>query len=88
MAWIIQYSKLAEKQLRKLSPEVQERIRTFMEQRVAKRELPQVIAKKLSGAYEDRMRYRVGDYRVVCQIQDHLLLILVIEIGHRREVYR
>jgi len=59
-----------------------------MEERVAKLEEPKVIAKKLSGAYEDRMRYRVGDYRVICRIHDHLLLILVIEVAHRREVYR
>lgn len=59
-----------------------------MENRVAKREMPQVIAKKLSGAYEDRTRFRVGDYRVICQIENHLLLILVVEVAHRREVYR
>ncbi len=88
MPWIVQYSKLAEKQLSKLSPDIERRIRSFMEDRVAQRELPQAIAKQLSGAYEDRIRYRVGDYRVVCQIRDHLLLILVIEVGHRREVYR
>ena len=88
MAWTVQYSKLAERQLSKLSREIEARIRSYMDDRVANRELPQAIAKKLSGPYEDRVRYRVGDYRVVCQIQDHLLLILVIEVGHRREVYR
>jgi mRNA interferase RelE/StbE len=88
VAWTIQYSKLAERQLRKLSADVEQRIRSFMLDRVANREAPQILAKKLSGAYEDRLRYRVGDYRVICQIQDHLLLILVIEVAHRREVYR
>lgn len=87
MAWTIQYSKLAERQLKKLSPEVEQRIRSFMSDRVAVAEKPRVIAKKLSGAYEDRMRYRVGDYRVVCRIHDRILLILVVEVGHRREVY-
>ncbi len=47
-----------------------------------------MLAKRLSGAYEDEVRYRVGDYRVVCRIQGSLLLILVIEVGHRRDIYR
>jgi mRNA interferase RelE/StbE len=88
LPWTVQYSKLAERQLSKLSPEVEKRIRSFMEDRVAKLEEPRILAKKLSGPYEDRMRYRVGSYRVICKIHGHLLLILVVEIGHRREVYR
>ncbi len=87
MAWTVQYSKLAERQLSKLSPEVEQRIRSFISDRVASLKAPRILAKKLSGPYEDRMRYRVGDYRVICRIHDHLLLILVIEVGHRREVY-
>ncbi len=59
-----------------------------MSDRVAKRMKPRTIAKKLSGAYEDKLRYRVGDYRIICQIMDHMLLILVVEVAHRREVYR
>jgi mRNA interferase RelE/StbE len=58
-----------------------------MQDRVAQRESPQAIAKQLSGPYEDRIRYRVGDYRVICQIRDNLLLILVVAVAHRREVY-
>ena len=88
MPWIVQYSKLAERQLSKLSPEVEKRIRSFMEDRVATLEEPKAIAKKLSGPYEDRMRYRVGDYRVICRLHEHMVLILVVEVGHRREVYR
>lgn len=88
MAWTVQYSKLAERQLKKLSPKIESRIRSFMQDRVIQREAPRVLAKKLSGAYEDRTRFRVGDYRIICRIEDHLLLILVIEVAHRREVYR
>lgn len=88
MAWTIQYSKLAERQLKNLSPEIAERIRSFMQERVVNWQAPRVLAKKLSGAYEDRIRFRVGDYRVICRIQDQLLQIVVIEVAHRREVYR
>ena len=59
-----------------------------MKDRVAAMTAPRVLAKKLSGPYEDRMRYRVGDYRIICRIHDHRLLILVVEVAHRREVYR
>jgi mRNA interferase RelE/StbE len=59
-----------------------------MEDRVANMSAPRVLAKKLSGPYEDRMRYRVGDYRLICRIHETILLILVVEVGHRREVYR
>ncbi len=88
MLWTVQYSKLAERQLKKFAPEVEQRIRSFLEDRVAKLVAPRVIAKKLSGPYEDRTRFRIGDYRVISRIEDHLLLILVIEVAHRREVYR
>ena len=88
MAWTVQYSQRAEKQLKRLSPEIEARIRSFMDERVAKRLAPRAIAIKLTGPYEDKLRYRVGDYRVVCQIMDHMLLILVVEVAHRREVYR
>lgn len=88
MFWTIQYSKLAEKQLSHFSSEVEDRIRSFMAERVAARERPRTLAKKLSGSHEGKMRYRVGDYPVVCTIHEHILLILVIEVAHRREVYR
>ncbi len=68
--------------------EIERRIRSFMDDRVAAHDKPLVLAKRLSGAYEDEIRYRVGDYRVVCRIEGRLLLILVVEVAHRREIYR
>ncbi len=88
MPWTVQYTKQAERQLSKLPPEIAARIRSFMEDRVAGQERPLASAKRLTGAYEDEFRYRVGDYRVVCKLHGRLLLILVIEVGHRREIYR
>ncbi len=77
MAWTVQYSKLAERQLSKLSPEVEQRIRSFMSDRVASLQFPRILAKKLSEQYEDRMRYRVGDYRVICRITTAFLFLLL-----------
>ena len=88
MTWQVRYSKLAEKQLSNLPRETELRIRRFMEERVVRLEKPRILAVELSGAYEDRFRYRVGDYRVICAIEDKMLLILVVEVAHRREVYR
>lgn len=88
MAWTIRYTKQAERQLKRLSPEVERRLRSFMEERVTRYEQPRVLAKRLTGAYEDEIRYRVGDYRIICRIQEWLLVVLVVEVGHRREIYR
>lgn len=88
MPWTIQYTKLAEKQLKQLSPEIEDRIRSFMRDRVGKYDQPLVLAKRLSGAYENDIRYRVGDYRVVCRLQGSLLIILVVRVGHRRDIYK
>lgn len=88
MPWTIQYSRQAERQLKKLDSSVQARIHSFMQDRIALREDPQSLAKKLSGDYESLIRYRVGDYRVVCEIHHHVLIVTVIAVAHRREVYR
>ena len=59
-----------------------------MEHQVAGREDPRMRGKALAGDKKGLWRYRVGDYRVLCQINDGRLVILVIAIGHRNEVYR
>lgn len=65
MPWTIQYTKQAEKQLSKLSPEIAERIRSFMRDRVSQHGEPRVLAKRLTGEYENEIGYRVGDSRGV-----------------------
>ncbi len=59
-----------------------------MADRIAVLEKPRIAAKSLSGQYESLLRYRVSDYRVVCEIHDRVLIILVVAVAHRREVYR
>jgi mRNA interferase RelE/StbE len=89
LAWIIDYTESAKKKLRKLDKQVAVRILDFMDERIAELEDPRAIGKALTGpilgAY---WRYRVGDYRILCDIQDKLLRVLVIEIGDRKDVYR
>jgi mRNA interferase RelE/StbE len=89
MAWTIEYRQPIRKSLEKLDPVVRKRIRQFLEERVAGLDDPRQIADRLQGAELGQFwRYRVGDYRIICDIQDRKLVVLVIEIGHRSSVYR
>ncbi|MGB9408683.1 MAG: type II toxin-antitoxin system RelE/ParE family toxin [Terracidiphilus sp.] len=88
MAWTIEYAETAKKQLRKLDRAAARRIVDFMDERVALSKDPRSMGKALMGPLGDLWRYRVGDYRVICDIQDGVLTVLVLRIGNRREVYR
>ena len=89
MAWTIDYTETARKQLRKLDRQTARRIVDFMDERIAAGEDLRSTGKALTGpmlgAY---WRYRVGDCRIICDIQDGALRILVIEVGDRKAVYR
>lgn len=88
MAWTVEYSDTALKQLRRLDRQQARRILDFMTTRVAEHESPRSLGQALSGSLRTYWRYRVGDYRVICDLDDEVLRILVVELGHRREVYR
>jgi mRNA interferase RelE/StbE len=86
--WRIEYSDVAARELLKLDKTVRERILTFLRERAAKLEDPKEIAEPLVGELRGLWRFRVGDYRIICDIRRDVLLILVLQIGHRKEVYR
>jgi mRNA interferase RelE/StbE len=88
LAWRIELSSSAEKSLSKLDRQTAKRIVTFLRERVAASEDPRASGKVLTGPMAGRWRYRVGDYRIVCQIEDGRLLVLVLTIGHRSDIYR
>ena len=88
MAWTIDYTQTALNQLRKLDRQSARRILDFLDERVAQRDDPRSTGKALSGPLGGLWRYRVGDFRVICEIQDGELRVLVVELGNRREVYR
>nr|WP_245223991.1 type II toxin-antitoxin system RelE/ParE family toxin [Rhizobium halophytocola] len=72
-----------------MDPQTRKRIRTFLEQRLASLTNPRQIGRALEGVERGHLwRYRVGDYRIICDIQDARVVVLVIEIGHRSQVYR
>ena len=88
MAWAIDYTETAKGQLRKLDKQMARRIVDFMDERIATTEDPRNTGKSLTGPHGGFWRYRVGDCRVICDIQDGALRVLVVQVGHRREIYR
>ena len=89
MAWIIKYAESASKQLKKLDKQTALRVLDYMDERVAALDDPRALGKNLKGPkIGEYWRYRVGDIRVICNIVDEQVMVLVIEIGNRREVYR
>ena len=89
MAWRLDYTDTALKQLRRLDQQTARRIVDYLDERVAARGDPRASGAALTGPLLGSFwRYRVGDYRIICDIQDGLLRILIVELGNRREVYR
>lgn len=89
MAWRIEISASAAKKLAKCDRTEAKRLIAFLRERIAPLDNPRAAGKALKGpGLGIYWRYRVGDYRLICDIQDEVLCVLVIEIGHRREVYR
>lgn len=86
MTYAVEWSRRAEKQLARLDRSVATALVRFMNERVHQAPDPRRIGKQLKAS--DFWRYRVGDYRILCHIEDERLVVLVVELGHRREVYR
>ncbi|WP_037588077.1 type II toxin-antitoxin system RelE family toxin [Stenoxybacter acetivorans] len=87
MVWTIDYTDTAKKQLHKLDKQTACRIVDFMDTRIAILDNPQQTDKALTGSLGDFWRYRIGDYRVICDIQDGALRVLVVQVGNRRKIY-
>ncbi len=88
LAWIINYTESALRQLKKLDRPTARRILNYMDERVALSDDPRMNGKSLVGPkLGTYWRYRVGDVRVICNIQNEELCVLVVEIGHRKQVY-
>ena len=89
MAFEIEFDPEAVKDLKKLDRPIQQRIVGFLKQRVATLNNPREIGEALAGAkLGNYWKYRVGDWRIICDIQDRCIVVRVLRIGNRREVYR
>lgn len=87
MQWKVEYSDSAKRQMRKLDKTVRTAIERFV-QRLPDYPSPRSIGKVLKGQFSGLWRYVVDDYRLICSIHDDVLVIEVIKIGHRREIYK
>ncbi len=88
MAWTVEISDIAQAQLLRLDKAVQRRVLDYLLERIDGCKNPRHFGEGLKANRAGLWRYRVGDYRVICEIQDAKLMVLALSIGHRREVYR
>ncbi len=89
MAWSVELSESADRELAKLDAQRRKRILKFLGERVAKLDDPRSLGQALHGSrLGEFWKYRVGGYRLICKIEDDRLVVLVLRLGHRKEVYR
>ena len=89
MAYRVELSAEVARELGKLDRQQAKRILKFLHERVAKLDDPRSIGKSLHGSRLGAFwKYRVGDYRLICKIEDDRLIVLVLRVGHRKEIYR
>lgn len=87
MAWTIKPTRRFERELSKLDKSVQRKIIAYLEARVAISDNPRTLGKALGYDLAGFWRYRVGDYRILCHIEDDQLVIVAVSVGHRSAVY-
>lgn len=85
--WSVEFDERARKELRSLDAQAQREILRYLRERVATDENPRRFGKALGHDLSGLWRYRVGDYRLICRIEEQVLVVLVVRVGHRREVY-
>ena len=88
MKYKIKFSEKALKQLKKLDKHVSSLIIGWLEKNIEGSENPRIHGKGLVENKSGQWRYRIGDYRVICEILDNEVVVLVLEVGHRREIYK
>jgi mRNA interferase RelE/StbE len=86
--WRVEFDRAAVRDLHKLGADAEGRILRYLRERIAGSTDPRRIGHPLTGDRKGLWRYRIGDYRVVASIEDNRFVVLVVAIGHRREVYR
>lgn len=88
MAWRIEFAPDAAKELKKLDRKAAARVVKTLEDRIATLEDPRSLGAALKGGHSGYWRWRIGHYRVIARIEDERVVILVVRVAHRKEVYR
>ena len=86
--WRVEFHRAAVSDLRKLGPDGERRVLRYLRERIASSNDPRRFGHALTGDRKGLCRYRVGDYRIVASIEDDRFVVLVVTVGHRRQVYR
>lgn len=86
--WRIEFDRAAARDLRRLGADAERRVLRYLRERIAGSADPRRFGYALTGDRAGLWRYRVGDYRIVAAIEDDRFVVLVVTVGHRREVYR
>jgi mRNA interferase RelE/StbE len=88
LVWTVEISRTAERQIKKLDGPDQKAVVRFLRERLKSTDNPRQWGKPLRGDRRGLWRYRVGDFRLICDIRDERITVLVLEIAHRKDVYR
>ena len=87
MIWKVEWDDRARKELRKLDSSVQKEILKYLRTRIERSKDPRVFGQSLSANKAGLWRYRIGNYRLICRLEDHRLIVFVVGVGHRKEIY-
>jgi len=88
LVWTFEITRTAERQIKKLDSPSQKSIIRFLRERLKSAQDPRQWGKPLHGDKRGLWRYRVGDYRLICDIHDEIITVVVLEVAHRKDVYR
>jgi len=88
LTWTVEFQEQATEDLEQLDKPVQRRILRYLSERIENSNDPKRFGKPLTGDKKGLWRYRIGDYRAICVIEDHKLIVLVLAVGHRRKIYQ
>ncbi len=85
--WKIAITKNASKQLNKLDKQVSRAILSYLSNNIASLDNPKILGKQLKWNLGNLWRYRVSDYRILCEIHDETITVIVVNVGHRKDIY-
>ena len=88
MSWDYKISEGALKQLKKLDKQAAAQIIGYLDERITGTDDPRQFGKQLKGELNNAWRYRSGNYRILCQLKDDVFIVLVLESGHRKDIYK
>jgi len=88
LPWTIEYDSRVVKDMKKLGRKVQEQIIAYFDERIEPSPDPRTFGKSLESSFSGLWRYRIGDYRAICRIEDEHMVVLVVRISHRSKVYK